>query len=45
MVKNADFIGLQATNPKKFQNYDISDISLFAKRETVPLRGHISGHG
>jgi len=39
MVKNADFIDTMDTNPYKFQNYDISDFSLFVKGKQYPNEG------
>jgi len=39
MVKNADFTGTMDTNPYKFQNYNISDFSLFVNGKQYPNEG------
>jgi len=39
MVKNADFIGSQDTNPYKFQRYNISDFWLFDNGKLIPNEG------
>jgi len=39
MVKNADFIDRMDTNPYKFQNYDISNSSLFVNGKQYPNEG------
>jgi len=41
MVKNADFIGSQDTNPYKFQHYDIRDFSLFVNENSSLMRNYL----
>ena len=36
MLRNADFIGSQDTNPYKYRHYDICDFSLFVNGKLVP---------
>jgi len=44
MVKKVDFTGTVDTNPYKFQQYDMSDFSLFVNGK-LTQRGPTSGHG
>jgi len=39
MVKNAEFISSQDTNPYKFQPYNISDFSFFVNGKLYPNKG------